>query len=123
MITHVKLVSIPVTDQNKALEFYTEKLGFSLIIDEPFNNVSDSRWIELKPPEGQTRVVLLKAEKNDPRVGRLSNIVFTTDDVQKTYFDLKTKGVQFQEPPNKQRWGMFTQFKDPDGNTFVLASK
>lgn len=123
MITHVKLVSIPVTDQKKSLEFYTEKLGFSLVIDEPFNNASDSRWIELKPPQGQTRVVLLKAEKHDPRVGRLSNIVFTTDDVEKTYFDLKTRGVQFKEPPNKQHWGMFTQFVDLDGNTFVLASQ
>jgi catechol 2,3-dioxygenase-like lactoylglutathione lyase family enzyme len=123
MITHVKLVSIPVTDQNKSLEFYTKKLGFTLVIDEPFNNASDSRWIELKPPQGQTRIVLLKAEKHDARVGRLSNIVFTTDDVEKTYFDLKTRGVQFKEPPNKQHWGMFTQFVDLDGNTFVLASQ
>ena len=106
MISHVKLVSIAVTDQDKALDFYTNKLGFEVVVDE-----------------GQTRVVLLKADRNDPRVGRLSNIVFTADDVEKTYFDLKTKGVQFKEPPNKQHWGMFTQFTDLDGNTFVLASK
>jgi len=122
MITHVKLVSIPVTNQDKALEFYTQKLGFTVVMDEPFSNASNARWIELRSPQGQTRVVLLKVERNDPRVGRLSNIVFATDDVEKTYFDLKTKGVQFTEPPNKQHWGMFTQFVDLDGNTFVLAS-
>ena len=122
MITHVKLVSIPVTNQDKALEFYTQKLGFTVVMDEPFSNASNARWIELRTPQGQTRVVLLKVERNDPRVGRLSNIVFATDDVEKTYFDLKTKGVQFKEPPNKQHWGMFTQFVDLDGNTFVLAS-
>jgi predicted enzyme related to lactoylglutathione lyase len=43
--------------------------------------------------------------------------------VEKTYFDLKVKGVHFKEPPNKQAWGMFTQFADPDGNVFVLASQ
>lgn len=123
MISHVKLVSIAVTDQDKALDFYTNKLGFEVVVDEPFNTSNRARWIELKPPEGQTRIVLLKAERNDPRVGRLSNIVFTADDVEKTYFDLKTRGVQFKEPPNKQHWGMFTQFTDLDGNTFVLASK
>lgn len=122
MITHVKLVSIAVTDQNKALEFYTKKLGFEVIIDEPFSSANKSRWIELKPPQGQTRVVLLKADRGDPRVGRLSNIVFTCDDVEQTYFDMKTRGVQFKEPPNKQHWGLFTQFADMDGNTFVLAS-
>ena len=55
MITHVKLVSIAVTDQEKSLEFYTEKLGFKLTVDEAFDKYS--RWLELKPPGGQTRVV------------------------------------------------------------------
>ena len=123
MITNVKLVSIPVRDQDKALEFYRDKLGFKVTVDEPFNSATDSRWIEMQTPEGQTRIVLLKADYSDPRMGKLSNIVFTTDDVEKTYFDLKTKGVQFKELPNKQQWGMFTQFSDLDGNLFVLASK
>jgi predicted enzyme related to lactoylglutathione lyase len=123
MITNVKLVSIPVRDQDKALEFYRDKLGFKVTIDEPFSTATDSRWIELQTPEGQTRVVLLKADYSDPRMGKLLNIVFTSDDIEKTYFDLKTKGVQFKEPPNKQKWGMFTQFSDLDGNLFVLASK
>jgi catechol 2,3-dioxygenase-like lactoylglutathione lyase family enzyme len=122
MITHIKLVSIPVTDQEKALDFYTNKLGFTLVIDESFSSATDNRWLELRPPDGQTRVVLLKSDSSDPLIGRLSSIVFTTEDVEKTYFDLKTKGVQFKEPPNKQHWGMFTQFSDLDGNMFVLAS-
>lgn len=121
MITHVKLVSIAVTDQNRALEFYTEKLGFEVAVDEPFNR--DARWIELSLPQGQTRVVLLKARPGDARIGALSNIVFTTDDVEKTYLDMKVKGVQFKEPPNKHSGGTFTQFADPDGNMFVLASQ
>jgi len=121
MISHVKLVSIPVRNQTHAVTFYTEKLGFTVIVDEPFGN--GERWIELKPPQGQTRVVLLKSDHQPNRIGGLSNIVFTTDDVEQTYFDLKTKGVRFKEPPNKQSWGQFTQFEDLDGNLFVLASQ
>ena len=68
MITHVKLVGIPVRDQQKALEFYTDKLGFTIIVDQPFNNATDARWIELKTPQGQTRVALLKADYSDPRM-------------------------------------------------------
>jgi len=123
MITHVKLVSIPVTNQDKSLSFYRDKLGFEVIVDEPFGTANNARWIELKPPQGQTRIVLLKSQPGDPRIGQLSNIVFTTDDVEKTYFDMKVKGVPFKEPPNKQSWGMFTQFSDPDGNMFVLSSQ
>lgn len=121
MITHVKLVSIAVTDQDKALTFYTEKLGFKLVVDEAFDKTA--RWIELQPPAGQTRVVLIKARPGDPRVGSLTNIVFTSEDIEKTYLDLKVKGVHFKEPPNRQSWGLFTQFTDPDGNIFVLASQ
>lgn len=123
MITNVKLVSIPVTNQERSLQFYRDKLGFEVIVDEPFGSKLDSRWIELKPPQGQTRIVLLKTSANDGRIGQLSNIVFTASDVEKTYFDLKIKGVPFKEPPNKQSWGLFTQFSDPDGNIFVLSSQ
>ncbi|HEY5604813.1 MAG TPA: VOC family protein [Gammaproteobacteria bacterium] len=121
MITHIKLVSIVVTNQDKSLAFYTEKLGFKLVVDAPFEKAS--RWIELQPPQGQTRLVLLKAGPGDARLGSLTNIVFTSDDIDKTYFDLKVKGVHFKEPPSKQPWGSFTQFTDPDGNVIVLASQ
>jgi len=123
MITHVKLVSIPVTNQEKSLQFYRDKLGFEVVVDEPFGSSSDARWIELRPPNGQTRIVLLKASSTDSRLGQLSNIVFTAEDIEETYFNLKVKGVPFKEPPNKQSWGMFTQFSDPDGNMFVLSSQ
>jgi len=122
MISHIKLVSIPVTDQSKALEFYTEKLGFEVVVDEPYSGRPDERWIELRLPEGQTRVVLLKTNSNDAHRGTRSNIVFTARDIEETYLQLKVKGVSFKEPPNRQPWGQFTQFSDPDGNIFVLAS-
>ena len=59
MIKQIKFVSIPVADQNRALDFYTEKLGFTIITDQPFDD--KQRWIELRVPKAETRVVLFTA--------------------------------------------------------------
>ena len=56
MIKQIKFVSIPVRDQNRALDFYTDKLGFTIITDQPFDE--KQRWIELRIPKAETRVVL-----------------------------------------------------------------
>src|SRR5215831_19805327 len=60
MISHIKFVAVPVNDQNRALDFYTEKLGFTIITDQPFNG--KQRWIELRIPKAETRVTLFTPE-------------------------------------------------------------
>jgi len=55
MIKGIKFVGIPVRDQDRALEFYTERLGFTVLIDQPFND--KQRWIELRIPGAETGVV------------------------------------------------------------------
>ena len=120
MITHVKLVNLPVRDQDRALDFYTEKLGFSILTDQPFDG--KQRWIELRPPKAETRVVLFTPEGQEDRIGTFSNVVFNADDIDKTYAELKARGVEFLGEPQKQPWGSFVLFKDPDGNTFCLSS-
>ena len=59
MIRQIKFVSIPVRDQNRALSFYTEKLGFTIITDQPFDE--KQRWIELRIPKAETRVGVVYA--------------------------------------------------------------
>ncbi len=120
MITHVKLVNLPVRDQDRALDFYTEKLGFSILTDQPFD--SKQRWIELRPPKAETRVVLFTPDGQEDRIGTFSNVVFNADDIDKTYAELKARGVEFLGEPQKQPWGSFVLFKDPDGNIFCLSS-
>jgi len=120
MITHVKLVSLPMRDQNRALDFYTEKLGFSILTDQPFDD--KQRWIELRPPKAETRVVLFTPEGHQDRIGTFSNVVFNCDDIEQTYAELKARGVEFLGEPQKQPWGTYALFKDPDGNTFCLSS-
>jgi len=120
MITHVKFVSIPTQDQDRALSFYTEKLGFKLVTDQPFND--KQRWIELRIAGSDTRFVLFTMD-GGPQPGFSFNGALACDDVSSTYEDLRGRGVEFLSPPQKQPWGTFAIMKDLDGNQFVLSSK
>ncbi len=121
MIKAVKFVSIPVRDQEQALVFYTEKLGFEILTDQPFD--ANQRWIELRIPGGETKVVLFTAPGHEDRVGTFSNVTFMTDDIDRTHRELTARGVVFTTPPTKQPWGQFAKFQDIDGNQFVLSTK
>jgi predicted enzyme related to lactoylglutathione lyase len=120
MITQMKFVGIPTTDQDRALEFYTEKLGFEVSTDQVFNE--KQRWIELRIANSPTRVVLFTPEGHENRIGTFFNGSFACDDVPATYRQLKARGVTFVQEPQKQPWGEFAMFEDPDGNQFVLSS-
>lgn len=116
----IKSVSIPVHDQSKALEFYTKKLGFQILTDQPFGV---QRWFELCVPGSETKLALFTAPGQESRIGTFSNIGFFTDDMDKTYQTLAARGVEFEQPPKKESWGTSAVFKDLDGNTFALSSK
>ena len=120
MISHVKFVSIPTTDQDRALKFWTEKAGFRVLTDQPFNE--KQRWLELRVGSSETRVVLFDMD-GGMQAGTPFNGAFACDNVDETYQELLAKGVEFTTPPTKQPWGMFCIFKDPDGNQFVLGTK
>jgi predicted enzyme related to lactoylglutathione lyase len=120
MITHVKFVGIPTRDQDAALRFYTEKLGFKVATDQPMGT---QRWIELRLGSSETGVVLFTPEGHEDRIGTFFNGSLATDSVERTYEELTAKGVEFVQPPQKQPWGTFAIFKDVDGNQFVLSSR
>src|SRR5947209_858870 len=120
MIKQIKFVSIPVADQNRALDFYTEKLGFTIITDQPFDE--KQRWIELRVPKAETRVVLFTADGDEKRIGTFMNMSYSCDDIQETYKGLKARGVEFEGPPQEQPWGTYAIFKDSEGNRFVVGS-
>jgi predicted enzyme related to lactoylglutathione lyase len=121
MITHVKFVSIPSRDQDRALAFWTEKVGFTVMSDQPFGETQ--RWIELKVRDSDTRLVLFTPPGHEERIGGSFNGALACDDVEATYRQLSERGVPFTAPPTKQPWGTFASFTDPDGNSFVLSSR
>lgn len=119
MLKQVKFVSIPSRDQDRALKFWTEKMGLHVLTDQP---MGAQRWIELGIPGAQTGIVLFTPEGHEDRIGTFFNGSLGCDNVEYTYEKLKAKGVEFTSPPTKQPWGTFCMFKDPDGNSFVLSS-
>ena len=121
MIKSIKFTSISVCDQDAALDFYTKKLGFIILTDQPFND--KQRWIELGIPGAQTGLVLFNPDGHESRIGAFTGISFLTDDVEKTYELYKSRGVEFAQPPKVESWGTSAIFKDPDGNQFVLSTK
>jgi predicted enzyme related to lactoylglutathione lyase len=119
MIKQIKFVSIPVRDQNRALNFYTEKLGLTMITDQPFDG--KQRWIELRIPKAETRIVLFTPDGMENRVGSYTGISLDCDDLGKTYAELIARGVEFDGPPQRQPWGNYAKFSDSEGNSFVLS--
>ena len=122
MITAPRFVSLFCTDQDKAVDFWSKKVGFDVQLDVPYEEGSSVRWIEVRPPKGDTYIVLsLPQEGQESLIGTFSNVWFQCDDLDATYEDLKSKGVNFLVPPSvadwdpNQRWAQFT---DPDGNMY-----
>ena len=81
------------------------------------------RWVEMRIPGADTRVVLFTPDGWEDRIGGFTNITFVADDVQRTYDELAAKGVEFSMPPKTEHWGTAAIFKDADGNQFVLSSR
>lgn len=121
MIKAIKFVSVPVKDQDRALDFYTRQLGFKVVTDQPFDG--KQRWIELAIPKADTRLVLFTPQGHEDRIGGFQAVTFLSDDVESTFQLLKSRGVTFVQEPEKADWGTAAIFKDPDGNAFVLSSK
>lgn len=121
MIKAIKFASVQVRDQDRALSFYTERLGFRVVTDQPMGE--GQRWIELGISGAETRLVLFASDRDGDGTGSMSNVTFMADDVQQTYEELKSRGVAFTSPPQSMPWGTYTTFEDPDGNTFVLSSR
>ena len=116
-ITGIRTVSIPVDDQDAALRFYVDTLGFTVLRDNP--TPSGGRWIELAPGTDQVIVTL---EPTPPNVTRGAvGIRFTTDDAEDAHARFETAGVDTDEI---LRWPgvppMFA-FRDPDGNALSVT--
>lgn len=121
MIKRIKFLGIPVRDQDRALAFYTENLGFRIFTDQQFTE--KQRWIELSIPGAETGIVLFTPVGHEDRIGTFVNTSWDVDNIEKTYAELSERGVEFVGPPQRQPWGSFAIMKDSEGNSICLASK
>jgi catechol 2,3-dioxygenase-like lactoylglutathione lyase family enzyme len=121
MIRGIKFAGVPVKDQDVALKFYTEALGFKVITDQPFT--ATQRWIELLIPGAETGLALFTPDGHEGRIGSFQSLSFWCEDVFATAAGMKSKGVVFTQEPSTEVWGSVAVFADPDGNQFALSSK
>jgi lactoylglutathione lyase len=116
MLKWLATQAVYVSDQVAAEEFWTSKVGFDVITTTDMGN--GLRWLEVAPPGVQSRLVLYPKSLMKDWSERLPSIVFECDDVDRTYEELRSRGVEVGATPISMKWGKFGTFKDLDGNEF-----
>jgi catechol 2,3-dioxygenase-like lactoylglutathione lyase family enzyme len=124
MDARINSIALVVKDKAKALEFYTEKVGFEKKTD--YTN-GGYRYVTVGP-KGQDLELALWQEGSPDSTGSSSQlkagayppIVMLVDDVRKIAAELKARGVQFKQEPQDYPWGVSATFADPDGNRFSI---
>jgi catechol 2,3-dioxygenase-like lactoylglutathione lyase family enzyme len=131
-ITRLGSVPVFVRDQDRALAFYRDQLGFEVVLDLPLGG--GRRWIAVARQRGETELILFhpasyaagdeETAALDARVGQWTGIVFFTEDIEHTYRLLHERGVRFAAAPKRQAWGGWEAFfSDPEGNRFHLVQR
>jgi uncharacterized glyoxalase superfamily protein PhnB len=124
-----------VHDQEEALAFYTEKLGFEVRSDVTLPEMGDFRWLTVSPPGQEEVAVVLMAIPGPPMMdedttrqvealmakGFAGTVFLTTDDCRGDYEQLKSRGVEFTETPEERPYGIDCGFRDPSGNSIRLT--
>ena len=124
-----------VNDQDEALAFYTEKLGWEVRADVTMPEMGDFRWLTVAPPGQEDFSVVLMAIPGPPVFqeetaqqvrellarGAAGGIFLTTDDCRASYEELKARGVEFVDPPEERPYGIDAGFRDPSGNSLRLT--
>jgi catechol 2,3-dioxygenase-like lactoylglutathione lyase family enzyme len=124
-----------VHDQDEALKFYTQKLGFEVRSDVTVAELGDFRWLTVGPAGQPDFAITLMAIPGPPVMdtdtgeqvkelmakGYAGTVFLTTDDVRASYEELRARGVEFTEEPEERPYGIDSGFRDPSGNSFRLT--
>jgi catechol 2,3-dioxygenase-like lactoylglutathione lyase family enzyme len=137
MLKQLTNVQVWVHDQDEALAFYTDKLGLELRDDVTVPEMGNFRWLTVGVPGQPDVAVTLMAVPGPPvfdaetrdqimalmAKGAASGLFFATDDCRASYEDLKSRGVEFQQEPTEQPYGIDAGFRDPSGNQIRMAQR
>jgi predicted enzyme related to lactoylglutathione lyase len=130
----ISTAQVWVHDQDEALAFYTDKLGWEVRSDVTMPELGDFRWLTVGPV-GQDFDVVLMAVPGPPVMdedtrkqvldlaakGFAGTVFLTTEDCRADYEELKARGVEFTEAPEERPYGIDAGFRDPTGNAFRLT--
>jgi catechol 2,3-dioxygenase-like lactoylglutathione lyase family enzyme len=136
MLNQLANVQVWVNDQDEALAFYTDKLGFEVREDVTVPELGNFRWLSVGVP-GQDVAIVLMAVPGAPvfddetrqqildllAKGASGGLFFTTEDCQASYEELAARGVEFTQEPTEQPYGVDAGFRDPSGNQFRMVQR
>ncbi len=120
-ISQIGTVMVPVSDQDRAIEFYCEKLGLEKRSDVPFANDS-YRWVEVAPAGAQTTIALVTPQEGEP-VGIDTRIAFSTSDIDAEHASLLARGVDADAEISRMGGPVPPMFwlRDLDGNRLLIV--
>lgn len=113
----IRIISIPVSDPQRSLEFYRDVMGFRVLRDMP---MGPSRWIQLAPGSGDVSITLVNWFPQMPP-GCQQGVVLETDDIDADHQRLRAAGLAIGDI-NEAPWGRYASFTDPDGNGWALQA-
>lgn len=124
----ISSIALVVTNYDDAIEFYTQKLGFTLIEDTNLGN--GKRWVEISPKNSNGTNLLLAKANNEIQVSAIGNqtggrvfLFLQTSDFWSDYEQMKQNGVKFLEEPRQEPFGTVVVFEDLYGNKWDLLQK
>ncbi len=115
-IRSFEIISVPVSDQQRAKRFYLEVLGFELVRESPMG--PGMSWIQLAPP-GQSVTIALVTWFESMMPGGLQGVMVNTDDIDTEHATLRSRGLELTDI-KQEPWGRYAMFTDPDGNGWIL---
>lgn len=113
MITSIASAILYVSDQESALQFYRDVLGFDVVLDADMGE--GARWLEVTPSGAQTSIVLGSAESFGKQPGEGAFLTFAADDVAATVEELRVRGATTSEV-TREPWGTYATVDAPDGH-------
>lgn len=120
-VTHINLISIPVSDQDRAISFYRDTLGFAVITDSTFGDPQTGnslRWVQMALEGAQTHISLVTWFPTMP-AGSQQGMVLEVDDLEATIALIKASGFKVTDIETAP-WGSWVNVNDPDGNGLVI---
>ena len=120
-IEYLQIVSVPVSSQDQAKEFYVNGLGWDLLSDEAYDLGSGQRqrWLEVRPAGGQTAITLVP-EDSTLKAGSVKGLILRAAALETTVAELAGRGVTMVQEIQGTSWARYTSFQDPDGNSWVI---
>lgn len=118
MIGKIATSAVYVTDQDEAVRFWGEQVGFEIRRDLPMG--PGARWVEMAPPGAESCIVIYPKSMMEDWAERKPSMVFECDDIEQTHREMADRGVEFSQEPKEMPWGMFAIFLDPEGNWYGL---